>query len=67
MLPQMKLELISYEKNLDDLRRLFKEFDLDQSNYLNKDELRAALMKLNIILSDVQLEDLMQQIDIDNN
>jgi Ca2+-binding EF-hand superfamily protein len=59
MLPQMKLEFISYEKNLDDLRRLFKEFDLDQSNYLDKDELRAALMKLNIILSDVQLEDLM--------
>jgi Ca2+-binding EF-hand superfamily protein len=67
MLPQMKLEFISYEKNLDDLRRLFKEFDLDQSNYLDKDELRAALMKLNIILSDVQLEDLMQQIDLDNN
>ena len=34
MLPQMKAEIITREQNLDDLRRLFKEFDLDQSNYL---------------------------------
>jgi len=29
MLPQLKLEMMSYEKNLDDLRRMFKEFDSD--------------------------------------
>ena len=29
MLPQLKLEMMSYEKNLDDLRRMFKEFDFD--------------------------------------
>lgn len=40
MLPQMKLEMMHLERNLDDLRRMFKEFDSDQSNYLSKNELR---------------------------
>ena len=53
MLPQLKLEMIQYEKNFDDLRRLFKECDTDHSNYLNKDELRGALLKLGIVLSEV--------------
>lgn len=52
-MPYLKMEMISCEKNLDDLRRLFKEFDIDQSNYLSKDELKQALIKLNIILSDI--------------
>ena len=43
MLPFLKMEMINYEKNLDDLRRLFKEFDLDSSNYLTKEELKLAL------------------------
>lgn len=53
MLPQMKQEMLSFEKNFDDLRRLFKECDKDQSNYLSKDELREALIKLSIELSEV--------------
>lgn len=58
---------MSYEKNLEDLRRLFKQFDHDQSNYLTKAELKEALLHLNIVLSDVQLEDLMKEIDLDQN
>lgn len=53
MLPQLKLEMMNYERNLDDLRRMFKEFDSDQSNYLSKDELRQALIKLGFTLTDV--------------
>jgi len=40
MLPRFKEELLSYEQNLDDLRRLFKESDSDHSNYLSKMELK---------------------------
>ena len=36
MLPQMKLEIINNEKDFDDLRRLFKQFDSDQNNFLGK-------------------------------
>jgi Ca2+-binding EF-hand superfamily protein len=49
----MKAEILSHEQNLDDLRRLFKQFDGDQSNYLSKAEFREALSKLGIVLSDV--------------
>lgn len=38
---------------MDDLRRLFKECDIDNSNYLSKNEMKLALLKLNIELTDV--------------
>ena len=52
---------------MDDLRRLFKECDTDHSNYLSKNEMKLALMKLNIELTDVQLDDLMKEMDLDDN
>ena len=67
MLPQLKAEVLTRDQNLHDLRRLFKEFDLDQSNYLSRVEFREALIRLGIELSDVQLDDLMKEIDIDGN
>jgi hypothetical protein len=67
MLPQMKLEIISNEKDFDDLRRLFKQFDSDQNNFLGKQEFREALSHLQINLSEVQLNDLIREIDLDNN
>lgn len=67
LLPQLKLEALNFEKNFEDLRRLFKEFDSDQSGYLSKEEFRAALIKLGIELSESQLEDLVREIDIDAN
>ena len=67
LLPQMKMEMLTYNTNFEELRRLFKEFDSDQSNYLNKEELRAALVTLNITLTDIQMEDLMKEIDLDSN
>lgn len=67
MLPQLKQEMLTYDKNFDDLRRLFKEYDSDQSNYLSKEELRAALIKLTIELSEMQLDELISEIDLDNN
>lgn len=54
LLPQMKLEIITNERNLDDLRRLFKQFDTDQNTFLDKNEFREALNHLQISLSDVQ-------------
>ena len=53
ILPQMKLEIITNERNLDDLRRLFKQFDTDQNNFLDKNEFKQALTHLQINLSDV--------------
>jgi Ca2+-binding EF-hand superfamily protein len=53
ILPQMKLEIITNERNFDDLRRLFKQFDTDQNNFLEKREFREALNHLGINLSDV--------------
>jgi hypothetical protein len=67
MLPQLKAEVINKDQNLDDLRRLFKEFDLDQSNYLSKGEFREALVRIGIVLSDVQVDDLLKEIDLDQN
>ena len=46
MLPRFKEEIIMFESNLEDLRRLFKESDLDHSNYLSKLELIGALRKI---------------------
>lgn len=63
----MKAEIVSKDQNLDDLRRLFKEFDIDQSNYLSKAEFREALARMGVTLSDVQVEDLLKEIDIDEN
>ena len=63
----MKAEIVSKDQNLDDLRRLFKEFDIDQSNYLSKAEFREALARMGVTLSDVQVDDLLKEIDIDDN
>ena len=52
---------------MDELRRLFKECDADHSNYLSKSELRNALLKLNLDLTEVQLEELMKEMDVDAN
>jgi len=67
LLPQMKSEMLSYQVNFEELRRLFKQFDVDQSNYLDKGELRQALLSLGVTLTDVQLEDLMKEVDLDGN
>ena len=67
MLPRFKEEVLSYEQNLEDLRRLFKESDLDRSNYLSRDELGLALQKLGVELTEVQLDDLLRELDLDGN
>jgi Ca2+-binding EF-hand superfamily protein len=36
LLPKFKEEMLMYENNIEDIRRLFKEFDTDYSGYLNK-------------------------------
>mmetsp|Transcript_30802 Transcript_30802/g.30312 ORF Transcript_30802/g.30312 Transcript_30802/m.30312 type:complete len:176 (+) Transcript_30802:553-1080(+) len=67
MLPQMKSEILLTENNMDELRRLFKEGDLDQSNYLNKQELQQVIAKLGVELTEVQMNDLMSEMDTDQN
>ena len=67
MMGRMKEEMVEKEDNWDDLRRLFKEADLDHSNYLSKEEMRQALLKLNVELTDVQLDNLFRELDLDNN
>ncbi len=67
MLPRFKEEIIMFESNLEDLRRLFKESDLDHSNYLSKQELIGALRKIQIELTEVQVEELMKELDLNEN
>ena len=52
MLPQMKLEMLHYESNFEDIRRLFKEADKDGSNYLTTDEFSDALTRLGASLNE---------------
>lgn len=67
MLPKYKEEIINYEQNLEDLRRLFQACDFDHSNYLSRDELKIVLQKLSIELTEVQLDDLLRELDLDGN
>lgn len=67
MLPQMKLEMLNYDSNFEDLRRLFKEVDKDASNYLTRDEFSEALTRLGVALSDGQLDELIKEVDLDAN
>lgn len=59
--------MLSFEDNLEDIRRIFKEADIDHSGYLNKQELQDSLLKLGIDLDNNQIEDLMLELDADGN
>ncbi len=46
MLPKMKEELISSEDDLEDLRAMFLDADVDHSGTLTVDELYSLMLKL---------------------
>lgn len=59
--------MLMYENNLEDLRRMFNEADTDHSGYLNKTELQQALLKMGVELTESQITDLIQELDLDEN
>jgi Ca2+-binding EF-hand superfamily protein len=63
----MQDQLLNQEDNVEDLRKVFLEADVDYSGYLSVNELWAALKKKG---ADISLEDvceLMAEIDIDRD
>lgn len=46
MLPKMKDELLSHDDNLEDLRAMFLDADIDHSGTLSLDELYSVIMKM---------------------
>lgn len=63
MLPKLREERLMVENNLEDLRKLFKEADVDNSGYLSSQELRYALNKIGVELTQEQIDDLMKEMD----
>ena len=67
MIPIMMDQLLAQEDNVEDLRKVFLEADVDYSGYLSVGELWAALKKKG---ADISLDDvcqLMAEIDIDRD
>ncbi len=48
-------------------REIFSAFDADGSGYINKDEMRTILQDMCVPMTELQLNDLMQNMDTDGN
>lgn len=67
MLPKMKDELLSHDDNLEDLRAMFLDADIDHSGTLSLDELYSVIMKMGAEVSMDELVQLMSEIDVDKD
>jgi len=67
MLPKMKDELLSQEDNLEDLRAMFLDADIDHSGTLSIDEIYSVILKLGAEVSLEELTELMNEIDVDRD
>ena len=67
MFPIMKDDFISNEENVDDLRRLFLEADVDYSGKLSIDEVFIALKKQGMPITRDECVELMLEVDVDQN
>jgi len=67
LLPKLKEQILMYEDNLEDLRKMFVQADKDSSGFLSKAELKGALMGIQVDLDDQQLSDLFYEMDSDPN
>ena len=67
MMPLMQEEMLGNEDNMENLKSVFLEFDIDNSGTLSVEELWNAVKKLG---ADVDLEaviQLMSEIDVDRD
>ena len=67
MLPKMKDELLNQEDNLEDLRAMFLDADIDHSGTLSVDEIYSVMLKLGAEVSIEELVELMNEIDVDRD
>lgn len=67
MLPIMIDELLAKKDNVQDLRRIFCEADVDNSGFLDVGELYAAVRRLGADLTEDELASLMAEIDVDRD
>jgi len=67
MLPRLKEELLAQDDNLQDLRNLFLEADVDHSGSLSIDEVYNVIRKMGAELKMEELIELMNEIDIDRD
>ena len=65
MYPIMLDDYISFEENVDDLKRVFLEADVDYSGKLSVDQLYFALKNNNMEISKTECVELMLEVDID--
>jgi calmodulin len=67
MMPKLKEEYLASQKNIADLKRMFKQADIDHSGFLTADELSSVLLKNSVQLTQPQLSELMLEMDTDCN
>ena len=67
MLPKMKDELLNQDDNMEDLRAMFLEADIDHSGTLSIDEIYSVILKLGAEVTLEELIELMNEIDVDRN
>lgn len=67
MLPIMINELLEKKDNIQDLRQIFLEADIDGSGFLDVGELYTAIKKMGADVSEDELANLMAEIDVDKN
>lgn len=67
MLPLMINEILEKKDNIQDLRALFLEADVDGSGFLDVSELYAAIKKMGADITEDELAVLMAEIDVDKN
>lgn len=65
--PKLQEDYAHAHENIADVKRMFKQADVDHSGFLNANELKNAMLKHNVILSDAELADLMKEMDSDAN
>jgi Ca2+-binding EF-hand superfamily protein len=51
MLPKMQEDVLNHEDNLEDLRAMFLEADVDQSGSLTIDEMYSVVLKMGADIS----------------
>lgn len=67
MLPIMINEILEKKDNIQDLRALFLEADVDGSGFLDVAELYVAIKKMGADITEDELAVLMAEIDVDKN
>jgi len=67
MLPMLQEEVLAQDDDLEDMRKLFQEADIDRSGTLSVDEIYNVISQMGAQVSIEELIELMNEIDVDRN